>query len=130
MPALRHPGSSPGLADAYLDKGRPTSGVSLANQMARDDVDVSAIVVKCCEAIEKYGLDQQGIYRIGGTHSKVMKLKERLDRGASSVHSLSAYDRGFGRGRGHRAVPGSEDLQRVSQLLQPITELPALFSCR
>ena len=51
--------------------------------MARDDVDVPLIVVKCCEAIEKYGLTTQGIYRIGGTHSKVMKLKERLDRGAS-----------------------------------------------
>ncbi|KAI0709675.1 GTPase activating protein [Cerioporus squamosus] len=86
IPALHHPGSSPSLAHAYLDKGRPTFGVSLADQMARDDVDVPPIVVKCCEAIEKYGLDQQGIYRIGGTHSKVMKLKERLDRDLESVN--------------------------------------------
>ena len=47
-----------------------------------DDVDVPPIMVKCCEAIEKYGLTSQGIYRIGGTMSKVVKLKERLDRGA------------------------------------------------
>ena len=51
--------------------------------MARDDVDVPPIMVKCCEAIEKYGLTSQGVYRIGGTMSKVVKLKERLDRGAS-----------------------------------------------
>lgn len=53
--------------------------------MARDDVDVPPIMVKCCEAIEKYGLDSQGIYRIGGTMSKVAKLKEKLDRGARRV---------------------------------------------
>ncbi|KAI0730966.1 GTPase activating protein [Earliella scabrosa] len=87
IPALHHPGSSPSLAHAHLsDKGRPTFGVGLAEQMTRDDVDVPPIVVKCCEAIEKYGLDQQGIYRIGGTHSKVMKLKERLDRDLDSVN--------------------------------------------
>ena len=63
--------------------------------MARDDVDVPPIMVKCCEAIEKYGLDQQGIYRIGGTHSKVMKLKERLDRGMS-IRYLSAQERAIG----------------------------------
>ena len=85
IPALHHPGSSPSLAPAHLsDKGRPTFGVNLADQMARDDVDIPPIVTKCCEVIERYGLDQQGIYRVGGTHSKVMKLKERLDRGASS----------------------------------------------
>ncbi|KAI0741304.1 GTPase activating protein [Daedaleopsis nitida] len=82
-----YPGSSPSLAHAHLsDKGRPTFGVSLADQMTRDDVDVPPIVSKCCDAIEKYGLDQQGIYRIGGTHSKVMKLKERLDRDLDSVN--------------------------------------------
>lgn len=50
--------------------------------MARDDADVPPIMVKCCEAIEKYGLKSQGIYRISGTTSKIGKLKERLDKGA------------------------------------------------
>ncbi|KAI0793754.1 GTPase activating protein [Fomes fomentarius] len=87
IPSIHHPGSSPNLAHAHLsDKGRPTFGIDLAGQMTRDDVDVPPIVTKCCETIEKYGLDQQGIYRIGGTHSKVMKLKERLDRDLDSVN--------------------------------------------
>lgn len=49
--------------------------------MIRDDVDVPPIMVKCCEAIEKYGLLSQGIYRIGGMMRKVQELKEKLDRG-------------------------------------------------
>lgn len=81
------PGSSPSLAHTHLsDRGRPTFGLDLGDQMVRDDVDVPAILVKCCEVIEKYGLDQQGIYRVGGTHSKVMKLKTQLDRDLDSVN--------------------------------------------
>ena len=50
--------------------------------MARDGVEVPLIMVKCCEAIEKYGISTVGIYRIGGTMSKVTRLKEKLDKGA------------------------------------------------
>lgn len=50
-------------------------------QMIRDSVDIPPIVEKCCTAIEKYGLTTQGIYRISGTHLKIGKLKERLDKG-------------------------------------------------
>lgn len=67
---------------AQLDKGRPTFGVDLTEQMIRDAVEVPRIVEKCCEAIEKYGLDLVGIYRISGTTSKIQKLKAALDRGA------------------------------------------------
>ena len=70
------------------DKLKPTFGVDLAEQMARDDVDVPSMMVKCCEAIEKHGLTFQGIYRVGGTVTKVSRLKELLDKGTSSVRSL------------------------------------------
>ena len=50
--------------------------------MARDGVEVPPIMVKCCETIEKYGLSTVGVYRIGGTMSKVTRLKEKLDKGA------------------------------------------------
>jgi Rho GTPase-activating protein RGD1 len=63
------------------DRGRPTFGVDLNEQMTRDDVEVPPIVVKCCTAIEKYGIHSVGIYRIGGTVTKINKLKEKLDRG-------------------------------------------------
>lgn len=57
--------------------------------MARDDVDVPPIMIKCCEAIEKHGLDFQGIYRVGGTVTKVARLREMLDKGRCHlVHCL------------------------------------------
>lgn len=52
--------------------------------MIRDNVDIPPILEKCCEAIEKYGLDVQGIYRLSGTTSKVQQLKARLDKGQPS----------------------------------------------
>lgn len=74
------------------DKGRPTFGVDLAEQMARDNVELPAILEKCCAAIEKYGLQSQGIYRISGMARKVASLKERLDKGS---HSLAPSDSGL-----------------------------------
>lgn len=49
--------------------------------MTRDNVEVPPIMQKCCEAIEKYGIKSQGIYRLSGTTSKVANLKLKLDRG-------------------------------------------------
>ena len=49
--------------------------------MVRDGVDVPPIMVKCCEAIEKYGISTVGVYRIGGAMSTVSRLKEKLDKG-------------------------------------------------
>jgi len=57
----------------------PTFGVPLGDQMARDQVEVPKIVVKCCDAVERYGLELQGIYRIPGTMTKVQELKRRAD---------------------------------------------------
>ncbi|KAG6898315.1 hypothetical protein C0992_011906 [Termitomyces sp. T32_za158] len=49
---------------------RPTFGVDLAEQMVRDKVELPPILTKCCQAIEKYGMQTQGIYRISGMTSK------------------------------------------------------------
>ncbi|KAL0955139.1 hypothetical protein HGRIS_004053 [Hohenbuehelia grisea] len=67
------------------DKGRPTFGVDLAEQMERDAVEVPTIVERCCQAIEKYGIHTQGIYRLSGTTSKVNNLKQRMDKDLDSV---------------------------------------------
>jgi hypothetical protein len=72
-------------------KSQPTFGIDLAEQMARDNCDVPAVMRKCCQAIETYGLTSQGIYRLSGTTSKVAKLKERLDKGQPDLpHRFSA----------------------------------------
>ncbi|KAG6855782.1 hypothetical protein H0H87_010880 [Tephrocybe sp. NHM501043] len=64
---------------------RPTFGVDLAEQMTRDRVELPPILTKCCEAIEKYGMQTQGIYRISGMTSKVAKLRQQLDNDLNSV---------------------------------------------
>ncbi|CAL1715474.1 unnamed protein product [Somion occarium] len=86
--AHHHPASTPSTSHSQVppERTRPTFGVDLAEQLLRDDVDLPLIMVKCCEAIEKYGLHSQGIYRIGGTMRKVQELKEKLDRDLHSVN--------------------------------------------
>lgn len=86
-PLTHYPASSPNTSTSQIpDKGRPTYGVDLSEQMERDNVDVPPIIIKCCEAIEKYGLTFQGIYRVGGTITKVKELRERLDKGLSGTY--------------------------------------------
>ncbi|KAH9039282.1 RhoGAP-domain-containing protein [Lactarius pseudohatsudake] len=76
-----HSTNTPNSSHSQLpDRTRLTFGIDLAEQMARDGVEVPPIMVKCCEAIEKYGISTVGVYRIGGTVSKVTRLKEKLDK--------------------------------------------------
>lgn len=51
----------------------------------RDNVEIPPVMEKCCTAIEKYGLKSQGLYRISGTITKVLKLKEKLDKGMRTL---------------------------------------------
>ncbi|CAG8587370.1 974_t:CDS:2, partial [Acaulospora colombiana] len=60
--------------------GSGVFGVDLKEQMERDGVETPKILIKCCEAIERYGLDIQGIYRINGTVTKAQQLRELMDR--------------------------------------------------
>lgn len=72
-PSLSTPPTGPPL--------NPTFGVDLGDQMLRDSVEVPRILEKCAEAIELYGLESMGIYRLSGTTSRVQRLKGALDRG-------------------------------------------------
>ncbi|KAJ7281564.1 Rho GTPase activation protein [Mycena rebaudengoi] len=80
-----HASPSPNGINGLQDRGRPTFGVDLADQMARDNVEIPTIMEKCCQAIEKYGIESQGIYRLSGTMTKVANLRQRLDKDLDSV---------------------------------------------
>ncbi|KAK6992195.1 Rho GTPase activation protein [Favolaschia claudopus] len=75
----------PNGINGLQDRGRPTFGVDLADQMTRDNVEVPPIMEKCCQAIEKFGIESQGIYRVSGTVTKVANLRQRLDKDMDSV---------------------------------------------
>ncbi|KAF9244101.1 Rho GTPase activation protein [Melanogaster broomeanus] len=83
--AAVQPPPNNGAHSQIPDRGRPTFGVDLREQMLRDSVEIPPILEKCCAAIEKYGLYSQGIYRISGMARKVNSLKERLDKDLESV---------------------------------------------
>ncbi|EJD47891.1 RhoGAP-domain-containing protein [Auricularia subglabra TFB-10046 SS5] len=78
-------GSPGGIPVVPQDRGRPTFGVDLAEQMIRDNVEVPRVMVRLCAAIEKWGAESTGIYRLSGSVSKVAKLKALLDRDVESV---------------------------------------------
>jgi hypothetical protein len=49
--------------------------------LIRDEADLPEIVVKCTEAIERFGMDVRGIYRVSGITSATNKLRSAFDRG-------------------------------------------------
>ncbi|KAF9038328.1 kinase-like protein [Hymenopellis radicata] len=65
--------------------GRRMFGVDLTELMHLDDAIVPLILEKCCEAIERNGIDTYGLYKVDGTMSKVTALKQQLDTDLDSV---------------------------------------------
>ncbi|WWD21201.1 hypothetical protein CI109_105685 [Kwoniella shandongensis] len=81
-------------SEGYAAPGIPASsgatfGVDLGEQLQRDGTEVPKVVEKCAQAIEAYGLESMGIYRLSGTTSKVQALKNALDRDINSVDVMS-----------------------------------------
>lgn len=63
----------------------PIFGCDLAEQLIRDETDLPEIVVKCTEAIERFGMDVKGIYRVSGITSATNRLRSAFDRDCSAV---------------------------------------------
>lgn len=73
--------------EGWVPPGIPAStgatfGVDLGEQLLRDGTVVPKIVEKCTQAIEIYGLESVGVYRLSGTTSRVQALKAALDKGS------------------------------------------------
>ncbi|SPO31065.1 related to GTPase-activating protein beta-chimerin [Ustilago trichophora] len=91
---LNTPGTSKANAAAATARTsvvseRPIFGVDLAEQMARDNVEVPPILEKCTLAIEEIGIENMGIYRLSGTTSKVQKLKAKFDADWTTVDLMN-----------------------------------------
>ena len=70
-----------------------TFGVDLGEQLERDGTEVPKVLQKLTEAIEAYGLESMGIYRLSGMTSKVQSLKQALDRGACGAFCKNNSDK-------------------------------------
>ncbi|KAF9093860.1 hypothetical protein BGX23_002840 [Mortierella sp. AD031] len=64
---------------------KPIFGCDLAEQLIRDETDLPEIVVKCTEAVEHFGMDIKGIYRVSGIQSATNRLRSAFDRDCSAV---------------------------------------------
>lgn len=77
-----------------------------------------AIVVRCVEAIEKWGVEEEGIYRLSGRSSHTAKLKVIFDRKNGQNADLQLVDIG----------PAELDLNSVCSLLKAyLRSLPDLL---
>ncbi|KAE9973089.1 hypothetical protein BLS_003757 [Venturia inaequalis] len=68
--------------------GRPDTrvfGYSLEDLFNRDQSPVPLVVYQCIQAVDLFGLDHEGIYRVSGNSLRVQDLKSQFDRNAFNV---------------------------------------------
>lgn len=72
---------SSGPAGANLPPLKPVFGLSLEQLFERDGSAVPMVVYQCIQAVDLFGLEVEGIYRLSGTQSHVSKIKAMFDNG-------------------------------------------------
>lgn len=75
---------------------RPVFGQSLEALLARDESVVPILVLQCIQAVDLYGLEVEGIYRLSGDKKHVERIKQIFDNGRgllcrSWIESVVAY---------------------------------------
>lgn len=63
------------------EPSRPVFGVSLNRLYERDGLAVPMVVYQCIQAVDLFGLNVEGIYRLSGSVPSVNKLKSMFDTG-------------------------------------------------
>ena len=59
----------------------PVFGLSLEDLLNRDGSAVPLVVYQCIQAVDLYGLEVEGIYRLSGSSAHVLKLRSIFDNG-------------------------------------------------
>lgn len=70
---------------------KPVFGKSLEELYRRDGSAVPLIVYQCLQAVDLYGLEMEGIYRLSGTASHVARIKAMFDHGMCSLPPLPKH---------------------------------------
>ncbi|MCJ1421241.1 hypothetical protein MMC32_007603 [Xylographa parallela] len=74
-----------GIYPTEMPPLRPVFGVSLEDLFNRDGSAVPMVVYQCLQAVDLFGLEVEGIYRLSGTASHISKLRTVFDNDASQV---------------------------------------------
>lgn len=64
---------------------KPVFGLSLEQLFERDGTAAPLIVYRCIQAVDLFGLDLEGIYRLSGTQSHVDRMRAMFDTGISGI---------------------------------------------
>lgn len=62
---------------------KPVFGLTLETLFERDGSAVPMVVYQCIQAVDLFGLEVEGIYRLSGTGSHVSKIRAMFDNGKS-----------------------------------------------
>lgn len=60
---------------------RPVFGLTLEQLFERDQSAVPMVVYQCIQAVDLFGLEVEGIYRLSGTASHITRIKAMFDNG-------------------------------------------------
>ena len=60
---------------------RPVFCLSLEDLLIRDGSAIPLVVYQCIQAVDLYGLEVEGIYRLSGSSAHVSKLRSTFDNG-------------------------------------------------
>lgn len=63
----------------------PVFGIALADLYNREQTIVPRVVTTCIHAVELFGLNVEGIYRVGGSRSYVNQIKDMFNNDAARV---------------------------------------------
>lgn len=78
LPASQMSGTTRG---GDLPPLRPVFGLTLDELFRRDGTAVPLVVYQCLQAVDLFGLDVEGIYRLSGTTSHANALKALFNHG-------------------------------------------------
>lgn len=81
VPVSAYSPSSAVANTGHLPPLKPVFGLSLEELFERDNFAVPMIVYKCIQAVDLFGLEVEGIYRLSGTASHIAKIKAIFDNG-------------------------------------------------
>ena len=67
--------------------------MTLDQLFQRDHTPVPMVVSQCIQAVDLFGLEVEGIYRLSGTNSHINRIKAMFDNGIASLlyHVRSGY---------------------------------------
>ncbi|KAF9152977.1 hypothetical protein BG015_004338 [Linnemannia schmuckeri] len=60
-------------------------GMTLQEYVDKHKHPIPLVIIKCSEAIDRAGLNREGIYRVSGRHAQIMNLKRLFDSDEESV---------------------------------------------